>query len=319
MPMFHCGGCVLTTMGTLCAGGALLPLVAFDPRRALDIIAAESVDHLGAVPTMLLAIEEELDRRGGSLETVRRIATGGSVVPPEVGQRWQKRFGVSFTVTYGLTEASPLITQSLPTDPADLQLTCGRGIAHVEWDVVDPQTRERRPLGEEGEIRTRGWHVMQGYFGDEDATRDAISEDGWLATGDLGVMDEHGYLRITGRAKDVVIRGGENIYPAEVESAIRDLDGVLDANVVGVPDDRYGEVCCAYVRRADGTELGEAELREQLAGRLARFKIPTHFRFVDEFPLTPSGKVQKFRLREAFLAEAAQPTAAVIESAPARS
>ena len=144
---------------------------------------------------------------------------------------------------------------------------------------------------------------MRGYFGDPEATSTAISADGWLATGDLGIMDERGYLRITGRAKDVVIRGGENVYPAEIESAIREIEGVLDANVVGVPDDRYGEVCCAFVRLAAGRQLSETELRDRLGRRLARFKLPAHYRFVEQFPVTPSGKVQKFRLREQFEVE----------------
>jgi fatty-acyl-CoA synthase len=304
MPMFHCGGCVLITMGTIAAGGTQYPLVTFDARKALDTIAAESIDYVGFVPTMLLAVEEEHDRGGGSLETVEHVASGGTVVPPELGQRWRERFGVTFSITYGMTEASPVITQSDPRDPFELQLTCGRALPHVEWDVVDPATRRPVALGEQGEVRTRGWLVMRGYFGDEAQTRTAISDDGWLATGDLGVMDGEGYLRITGRAKDVVIRGGENVYPAEVESAICEIAGVLDANVIGVPDTRYGEVCCAFVRLEEPDSLDADALRRALSGRIARFKIPTHIRIVDAFPLTPSGKVQKFRLREQFLAEA---------------
>jgi len=306
MPLFHCGGCVLSAMGTFAAGGTLMPLVTFDAARAVRTIEAERATFLAAVPTMMLAVEEEHDRGGGSLASLTRVGTGGTVVPPEVGRRWAERFGVTFTNTYGLTEASPVITQSSPSDDLARQLTCGPALANVEWDVADPTTGEEVPVGRPGEVRTRGWLVMREYFGDPEATAAAITPDGWLRTGDLGVMDADGYLQITGRAKDMVIRGGENVYPAEIESALRELTGVLDANVIGVPDERYGEVCAAFVRLAEGAELTHESMRQALSQRLARYKVPAYLRVVDAFPVTPSGKVQKFRLRELFLQEPAE-------------
>ena len=309
MPQFHCGGSVLATMGAMSVGAALMPLVTFDARKAIDTVDAELAATLCAVPTMLLAIEAELERGGGSLASLERVITGGSLVPPEIAERWHDRFGVTFSITYGLTEASPVITQSSPSDPLELQVgTVGRALPHVEHDVADPTTGEPLAIGEQGEVRVRGWQVMVGYFGDEAATAEAITHDGWLRTGDLGQLDADGYLRITGRAKDMIIRGGENIYPVEIEAALRALGGVVDACVVGVPDERYGEVPAAFVRVTDDAALDADAVREALKGRIARFKIPAHVHVVDAFPLTASGKVQKFRLREQFLAAADEPT-----------
>jgi fatty-acyl-CoA synthase len=304
MPQFHCGGSVLATLGAIATGSALLPLIRFDARKAIDSVDAELAGALCAVPTMLLAIEAELARAGGSLASLERIVTGGSLVPPEIARRWRERLGVTFSITYGLTEASPVITQSSPSDPFDLQVgTVGLPLAHVECDVAGADGR-RVAAGEEGEVRVRGWQVMAGYYGDAGATAQAVTPDGWLRTGDLGRLDGDGYLRITGRAKDIIIRGGENLYPAEIEQALSALDGVLDACVVGVPDERYGEVPAAFVRVAEGASLDADAMRSALEGRLARFKIPAHLRVVDEFPLTASGKVQRFKLREQFLAAA---------------
>jgi fatty-acyl-CoA synthase len=211
---------------------------------------------------------------------------------------------VTFSITYGLTEASPVITQSSPSDSLELQTeTVGRPLPNVECDLADPLHCGTAAIGEEGEVRVRGWQVMAGYFGDDHATADAITPDGWLRTGDLGRMDADGYVRITGRAKDMIIRGGENLYPAEIEAALRTLVGVLEAYVVGVPDDRYGEVPAAFVRLEDGATLTLDEMQQSLSGRIARFKIPPHLRVVSELPLTSSGKVQKFKLRDQFLAE----------------
>jgi acyl-CoA synthetase (AMP-forming)/AMP-acid ligase II len=288
-------------MGAFAVGSSLMPLVTFDARRAIDTVDGEGASVLAAVPAMLLAIEAEMARGGGSLQSLQRVATGGSLVPPEIGRRWHQRFGVTFTITYGLTEASPVITQSSPSDSLELQIsTVGRPLPHVECDVADPQSGTPVALGERGEVRVRGWQVMAGYFGDPEATGEAITPDGWLRTGDLGQFDEGGYLRITGRAKDMIIRGGENIYPAEIEASLRAIDGVAEAVVVGVPDDRYGEVPAAFVKLADGAELTLETMRAALDGRIARFKVPSHLRVVDQFPITPSGKVQKYKLREQF-------------------
>jgi acyl-CoA synthetase (AMP-forming)/AMP-acid ligase II len=307
MPFFHCGGCVMATLGTIATGSAHMPTLTFDPGRMVRTIDAERATSAGAVPTMLIALEEELDRRGGSLESLEVVVTGGSPVPVEVERRWIERFGVRFTITYGLTEASPVITQSLLDDPEELQIaTCGTPLPHVEVDIVDVLSGERVPVGEQGELRTRGTMVMKGYWGDEAATHRAIDEGGWLRSGDLARMDENGYVSITGRAKEMIIRGGENIYPAEIEDALRELPGVLDASVVGVPDERYGEQVAAFVRLAEGASMSLEQMREQLAPMIGRYKIPRYLELLDEFPVTPSGKVQKFKLRERFAAAVAE-------------
>ena len=307
MPQFHCGGSVLATMGSIATGSALMPLITFDPAKAVATIEREEITALMAVPAMLLAIEARLEG-WGQLGSLERVITGGSLVPPEIAKRWHERLGVTFSITYGLTEASPVITQSSPSDSLELQTeTVGWPLPHVEFDVADAVSGDPVAVGEQGEVRARGWQVMAGYFGDEHATAEAITKDGWLRTGDLGRMDTHGYLRITGRAKDMIIRGGENIYPAEIEAAVRTIDCVIEAFVVGVPDERYGEVPAAFVRVEQGSALSLENLREQLAGRLARFKLPAHLSVVAEFPLTASGKVQKFKLREQFLAERVTP------------
>ena len=311
MPFFHCGGCVMATIGCISKGSAQLPTLTFDPARMVGTIDAESATSAGAVPTMLIGVEEEVDRSGGSLESLEVIVTGGSPVPVDVERRWMNRFGVKFTITYGLTEASPVITQSFPEDPEELQIaTCGTALPHVEVDVVDVISREPVPVGEQGELRTRGFLVMKGYWDEPGATADTIEEGGWLRSGDLARMDASGYISITGRSKEMIIRGGENIYPAEIEDALRRLGGVLDASVVGVPDERYGEQVAAFVRLREGAELSLEQMRAELAERVARYKVPRYLTIVDEWPTTPSGKVQKFKLRERFEAARAESSSA---------
>jgi fatty-acyl-CoA synthase len=298
MPFFHCGGCVMATLGAIATGTAHMPTLTFDPARMVRTIDAERATSAGAVPTMLIALEDEVDRSGGSLRSLDVVVTGGSPVPVDVARRWVERFGVRFTITYGLTESSPVITQSLLDDPLERQIaTCGPPLPHVEVDVVDVTTRQQLPVGEQGELRTRGFLRMNGYWREPEATASAIEEGGWLRSGDLARMDAEGYVSITGRAKEMIIRGGENIYPAEIEDALRRLPGVADASVIGVPDARYGEQAAAFVRLREGCSLSEDEMRRQMTERVARFKIPRYLTVVDEWPTTPSGKVQKFRLR----------------------
>ena len=301
MPYFHCGGCVMSTLGSVATGSAQMPALTFDAARIARTIEAEGCTSVSLVPTMMIGLEEEVARSGRDLGSLQVVVTGGSPVPPEVMQRWIDRYGVGINNTYGMTEASPVICATLPGDSVALQTTTvGPPLPHVEVDVVEPGGSEPVPLGVEGELRTRGAMVMKGYWDNPEASAAAIGPDGFLRSGDLARMDENGYVSITGRAKEMIIRGGENIYPAEVENAIRQLDAVADAAVIGVPDERYGEVCAAFVRLADGAALSPEEMREQLGGRVARYKIPAHLRLVEEFPLTPSGKVQKFKLRELF-------------------
>jgi fatty-acyl-CoA synthase len=304
MPFFHCGGCVMSTLGAIAYGSAQMPTLTFDAARVARTIELESCTSLSAVPTMLIGVEEAIARTGETLQSLEVIVTGGSPVPVDVERRWIERFGVRFTITYGMTEASPVVTQSDPDDPEELQIaTCGPALPHIELDIVDP-AGQRVPVGEQGELRSRSMMVMNGYWGDPAATARTIDDGGWLRSGDLARIDAEGYVSITGRAKEMIIRGGENIYPAEIEDALRRLPGVLDASVVGVPDERYGEQAAAYVRLAPGAGVDPDTLRGQLAERVARYKVPRYLQVVDAFPVTPSGKVQKFKLREQFIAEA---------------
>jgi fatty-acyl-CoA synthase len=306
MPFFHTAGCIMGNLSAIAAGATNLPVLTFDPAKIVALIEAEQAHSLGAVPTMLLAIEEHVDATGADIRSLRRVMSGGSLVPVELARRWIARWDVGFSISYGLTENHPIITLSDPRDPLDLQVaTCGIPLAHMEVDVVRTGSSQRVAIGEEGELRTRGWSTMSGYWGDPEATREVLDDDGWLRTGDLGRMDGNGYFRVTGRSKEIIIRGGENISPASAEEAMRALDAVADVSVVGVPDERYGEDCCAFVRLKPGASLSVQEMREQLEGSLARYKIPRHLVVMDELPTTPSGKVQKFKLREQWIA--AQP------------
>ncbi len=302
MPYFHCGGCVMSTLGSIATGSAQMPAVTFDPARISRTIEAEGCTSASMVPTMMIGLEEQVAKDGRDLSSLQIVITGGSPVPPEVSRRWMERYGVGINNTYGMTECSPVVCATLPGDPEELQTqTVGPPLPHVEVDVVEPGGTEPVALGVEGELRTRSAMIMAGYWDNPEATAEAMDADGFIRSGDLATMDESGYVSITGRAKEMIIRGGENIYPAEIENAIRELDAVADAAVIGVPDQRYGEACAAYVRLVEGEALDAERLREQMQGRVARYKIPAHLRFVTEFPLTPSGKVQKFKLREDFL------------------
>jgi acyl-CoA synthetase (AMP-forming)/AMP-acid ligase II len=302
MPYFHCGGCVMSTLGSVATGSAQMPAVTFDAARIARTIQQEGCTSVSLVPTMMIGLEEQVAKDGRDLGSLEIVVTGGSPVPPEVMRRWIDRYGVGINNTYGMTEASPVICATLPDDSVELQTTTvGPPLPHLELDVVEPGGTEPMPIGVEGELRTRSAMVMAGYWDNPEASEAAIGADGFLRSGDLATMDANGYISITGRAKEMIIRGGENIYPAEIENAIRELEAVADAAVIGVPDERYGEVCAAFVRLADGhAELSHEQLREQMTGRVARYKIPAHLRVLEEFPLTPSGKVQKFKLKESF-------------------
>jgi len=229
--------------------------------------------------------------------------TGGSPVPQSVADHWTTRYGVGICNTYGMTETGASAVQTAPDDPAEhLYTTVGRPLPGVSADIVAPGTADRVPVGAEGEIRLRGWGVMDGYEGDPGATAAALSADGWIRTGDLGALTADGYVRVTGRLKDLIIRGGENIAAAGVEDAIRGaLPEVLDVSVVGVPDDYYGEAVAAFIRLREGASRTTDAILAGLAGHLPRYQVPSHVRIVGEFPMTPSGKVQKYVLREQFI------------------
>jgi fatty-acyl-CoA synthase len=305
MPFFHVGGTV-TAMSTLMAvAGTHIFLPSFRPGPMSAAIERERPDAILAVPTMLISLAEYADAHGLPFASLQTVLTGGALVPETVAARWIDGFGVGISNTYGLTEVSGPAVATAPTDPRERALaTCGRPLPGIEVEIVTPGTTERVALADEGEIRFRGWGLMNGYLHDREATVAVVDDDGWFASGDLGRLGADGFVQVTGRAKDVIIRGGENIAPAAVEDAIREhVSCVVDVSVVGVPDEYYGESVAAFVTLRPQTTLTHSELAELLDGKLAAFRIPAHLRILDALPTTASGKVQKFRLVEAFTGE----------------
>jgi fatty-acyl-CoA synthase len=306
VPFYHCFGMVLGNLACSTHGAAMvIPGEAFDPLLTLTAVAEERCTSLYGVPTMFIA---ELDHpRFGEfdLTSLRTGIMAGSPCPVEVMKSVVSRMHMrEVTICYGMTETSPVSTQSSLGDSLDKRVsTVGRAHPHVEVKIVDPETGAVAPRGTPGELCARGYSVMLGYFRDEAATSAAIDEAGWMHTGDLATMDSEGYVNIVGRIKDMIIRGGENVYPREVEEFLHTHPGVSEAQVIGVPSARYGEEVMAWVRPKPGVTLGPADLSTYCAGRIATFKIPRHWKIVDEFPMTVTGKVQKFRMREISIQE----------------
>jgi fatty-acyl-CoA synthase len=302
MPLFHTAGCVLGVLGALSARAVHVPVLAFDPAHVLELIERERGTALLGVPTMQIALLEHPDVATRDLSSLRSSVSGGSLVPAELVRRIESTFGVQFCIVYGTTECSPLVTMTRFADTAeDKAETIGRPLPQTEVKVVDPITGEIVAPGVVGELCARGYMVMHGYFENPDATGEAIDDDGWYHTGDLASMDTRGYCRIEGRLKDMIIRGGENIYPREIEAVLFEHPGVGDVAVVGVPDDKWGEQVAAFVRSATDDAPSVAELSTYVRARLAAYKAPRTWVFVDAFPLTGSGKVQKFVLRDRYL------------------
>jgi len=301
MPLFHTAGCVLLTLGPVQQLFTQVLVPGFDPGLVLHLIESERSTMFGGVPTMLLALLNHPSFSGTDLSSVRYIFGGGATVPPILVRRVESAVGVPMSIVFAQTEASPCITQTrLDDSPDDRAETLGRPHPQVEVMIADSATGQGAPVGAVGEIATRGYHVMKGYFDDPAATRDAIDAAGWLHTGDLGSVDERGYYRIEGRLKEMIIRGGENIYPGEIEQVLYAHPAVADVAVVGVPDDHWGEQVAAFIQAVPGQTVTPDELMSYCRARLAAHKTPRHWRFVDAFPLTASGKVQKFVLREQF-------------------
>ncbi|HUC26907.1 MAG TPA: AMP-binding protein [Streptosporangiaceae bacterium] len=306
MPLFHTAGCAMGVLGTCQSLAVHIPVLAFDPALMLELLETERSDAFLGVPTMMIALLEHPDLGKRDLSSLRVAVSGGSPVPAGLVRRVEERLGVPFSIVFGTTECSPLLTQVRPDAPMDRRAeTLGTPLPQTEVKVADLVTGRPVPRGEVGELRARGYLVMRGYHDAPEATAQAIDTDGWYHTGDLGSMDAEGYLRIEGRVKDMIIRGGENIYPREIEDVLFAHPAVAEVAVVGVPDEKWGEVVAAYIRLAPGqSEPSPDELRAYCRDRLAAFKTPLHWLFVEDFPLTPSGKIQKFKLRENF----AEPT-----------
>jgi fatty-acyl-CoA synthase len=300
MPLFHTAGCVLATLSSIASLGTHVLPPFFDPALQLRLIESERSVVLAGVPTMLIGLLDHPGFTRADLSSVRVAVSGGAVVPPGLVRRAETALGVPMCIIYAQTEASPGITMTRPGDDAqDRAETLGRPLSRIEVRIVNPQDGTTTvPIGTVGEICTRGYHVMTGYFGAPEETTAAIDPEGWLHTGDLASMDDRGYLRIGGRLKEMIIRGGENIYPSEIEQVLVTHPGVADVAVVGVPDKVWGEQVAAFIRPAPGAAPGEDELAGYVRARLAPHKAPRVWRFVEEFPLTGSGKVQKFLLRD---------------------
>jgi len=300
VPMYHCFGMVLGTLLCTTSGAAIvLPAAAFDAQACLQAIDAERCTAAHGVPTMFIAMLDDPDYAKYDTTSLRTGIMAGAPCPIELMHRVIEDMHMSeITIGYGMTETGPLGTQTLPDDPIELRVgTVGRPLPHTEIKVVDNKGRIV-PRGEPGELCTRGYSVMRGYWGDPERTGETIDEANWIRTGDTATMDENGYLRIVGRSKDMLIRGGENIYPREIEEFLYTNPKVEQVEVVGVPDQKFGEEVAAWIKLHDGVTASEEEMREFCKGNLAHFKIPRYICFVKEFPMTVTGKVQKFIIRE---------------------
>lgn len=308
MPLFHTAGSVLSSLGAITTCSTLVLPVVFEPDSVLQAVQEYSANVMFGVPTMLIALLEQSRRGSYSLTSLRVFSSGGAAVPPELIRRAREGLGCELLAVYGQTEASPIISQtSLDDSDQDRAFTAGRPLAQVEVRIVDPGSNDVVAFGKEGEIQSRGYQTMLSYFEMPGATRDAITDDGWLRTGDLGTLDERGYLTVTGRLKDMIIRGGENIYPAEVEACLLKHPDVLNAAVFGHKDSHWGEVVCAAVQfRSADIHTSSEQLRAHCRAEIAPHKTPVRWFSCNDWPLTGSGKVQKFRLREAAEADRMQ-------------
>jgi fatty-acyl-CoA synthase len=318
VPLYHCFGMVLGNLACTTHGATIVyPGESFKPVATLAAVQSERCTALYGVPTMFIAELEHPRFHEFDLSSLRTGIMAGSPCPVEVMKKVQSDMHMSeVTICYGMTETSPVSFQTAPDDPVDKRVsTVGRIHPHVEAKVVDPANGRIVPRGQPGELCTRGYLVMLGYWENDSETAAAIDRAGWMHTGDLATVDADGYANIVGRIKDMVIRGGENVYPREVEEFLYQHPSVSDVQVIGVPDPKYGEELCAWVRLKEGHTVDGAELREWCRGKIATFKIPRHWKFVDEFPMTVTGKVQKFKMREASIAELGLERAARIETA----
>src|SRR5918998_554264 len=301
VPFFHCFGCVLGTLNTVTHEGTMVPVEQFDAEEVLKAVHEDRCTALLGVPTMFIAELEHPEYEKYDTSSLRTGIMAGSPCPEEVMKQVVNDMGAEeITIAYGQTESSPVITQTRTEDPIERRVsTVGRNLPDVEVKIVDPETGEEVESGEPGELCTRGYHVMKGYYKMPDKTEETIDEDGWLHTEDLATMDEDGYVKITGRTKDMIIRGGENIYPREIEEFLYGHPEISDVQVYGVPDEKYGEqVAAAIILKSDGS-LTEEDVKEHCRENIARHKVPRYVDFVEEYPMTASGKIQKFKLREA--------------------
>ncbi|WP_249869639.1 AMP-binding protein [Oceanobacillus saliphilus] len=300
VPFFHCFGCVLGVLAAVSQGTTMVILEQFNAEKVLQAVADEKCTALHGVPTMFIAELNHPRLDEFDLSHLRTGIMAGSTCPMEVMTSVMNKMGVvEITIAYGQTESSPVITQTKTDDPIELKVsTVGKPLPHVEVKIVIPGTNEEQKTGIPGELLTRGYHVMKGYYNNLEATNKAIDEAGWLHTGDIAVMFENGYLEITGRIKDMIIRGGENIYPRELEEFIYQHPDVLDVQVVGIPNYKFGEEVMAWIILKENKQTTAEDIRAFCEGNISRHKIPKYIEFIDEYPMTASGKIQKFKLKE---------------------
>jgi fatty-acyl-CoA synthase len=318
VPLYHCFGMVMGNLGCTTHGAAIVyPAESFDPERTLEACANERCTSLYGVPTMFIAELEHPRFDNFDLSSLRTGIMAGSPCPVEIMKRVESEMGIrEISIAFGMTETSPVSTQVRAHDTIEHRCgTVGQVMPHTEIKIIDPATGRTHPRGEPGEFLARGYLVMRGYCNDPERTADAIDSQRWMHTGDLATMDEDGYVRVVGRIKDMIIRGGENVYPREIEEFLYKHPDVADVQVIGVPDERYGEELMAWVVLRPGATLTEDALKQYCRERIARFKTPRYVKFVTEFPMTVTGKVQKYKMREAAIEELGLRDAAAIVTA----
>jgi fatty-acyl-CoA synthase len=318
VPFYHCFGMILGNMVCVAHGAAMvIPAEYFDPLATLQAISEERCTAVHGVPTMFIAELEHPRFAEFDLTSLRTGIMAGSPCPINVMRRVVQEMHCSeLTIVYGLTETSPGITQTTPDDPLELRVTTiGKPMAHTEIKIIDPRTGRIVPRGIPGELCARGYAVMKGYYQNPEATRQTLDADGWLHSGDLATMSENDYCKITGRSKDLIIRGGENIYPRDIEEFLYTHPGISEVQVIGIPDRKMGEQVMAWIKLKPGTTSSTEAIREFCKGRIAHFKVPRYVKFVDSFPTTINGKTQKYKMREISIKEMQLEDAAQIATA----
>jgi len=300
VPLFHCFGCVLAVCAIVSHGATMVMVENFDPLMVLASVHKERCTALYGVPTMFIA---ELNHPMFDMFDLSSLRTGimaGAPCPIDtMNQVMEKMYMKEIIIVYGLTESSPGMTATRTTDPPEIRsTTVGKEFPFVDVKVVNPETGEELKPGEQGELCCKGYNVMKGYYKNPEATAKAIDKEGWLHSGDLGVKDEEGYFRVTGRIKDMIIRGGENIYPREIENFLYEMPGIQSVEIAGVPSPKYGEQIGAFIKQKEGAALTAEDVQDYCRGQIARYKIPKYIFFVDEYPMTASGKIQKYKLSE---------------------
>jgi fatty-acyl-CoA synthase len=302
VPLFHCFGCVMSTLNCVYHASAMVLLESFDPAKSLATIDAERCTAVNGVPTMFVAMLHHPDFDKYDMSSLRTGTMAGALCPEETMNQVRTKMHCSeVVIAFGQTESSPVMTMTRRDDPVNLRVTTvGRLLPDVEGKVIDPETGKDSPVNVQGEIVTRSACVMSGYYKMPEATTETIDNEGWLHTGDLGEVDQNGYFKVTGRIKDMIIRGGENIYPRELENFLYKHPKVMNVQVIGIPDKKYGEQILAVIQLKEGQKATPEEFSEFCKGKIARHKIPRYWNFVDGYPMTASGKIQKYKMREMF-------------------